>query len=157
MNASPLRLPDAGSIEAVLADLDPASADDDLVPALARAFPGFQFSAARIDDDYWRDTRSVIRPDGTRIGELRPWMTAELAKDDGTIDALWRRLKETDLQITEWRGTSAFVFAPTGPGASRLCSDRARARNRMASRPDRQSELPPVWPRGTARSELAPH
>ena len=74
MNASPLRLPDAASIEAVLADLDPASADDDFVPALARAFPGFEFSMARIDDDYWRDTRSVIRLDGSRLGEMRPWM-----------------------------------------------------------------------------------
>lgn len=118
MNASPLRLPDASSIEAILADLEPASADDDLVPALARAFPGFEFSMARIDDDYWRDTRSVFRPDGTRLGELRPWMTAELAKEHGDIDTLWRRLKETDLQITEWRGASAFVFAPTGPAAA---------------------------------------
>jgi hypothetical protein len=45
-------------------------------------------------------------------------MTGELAKDDGDVDALWQRLKETDLQITEWRGTSVFVFAPTGPGAA---------------------------------------
>ncbi|WP_035678963.1 hypothetical protein [Bradyrhizobium liaoningense] len=118
MNASPLRLPDAGSIGAVLADLDPASADDDLVPALARTFPGFEFSLARIDDDYWRDTRSLIRPDGTRLGELRRWMTVELTKDGGDTDALWLRLKETDLQITEWRGTSAFVSAPTGPPAA---------------------------------------
>ncbi|GLR93985.1 hypothetical protein ACVMFA_007335 [Bradyrhizobium liaoningense] len=118
MNAAPLRLPDAGSIEAVAAALDPASVDDDLVPALARAFSGFEFSMARIDDDYWRDTRSVIRPDGTRLGELRPWMMAELAKDGGDTNALWLRLKETDLQITEWRGTSAFVFAPTGPAAA---------------------------------------
>ena len=115
---SPLRLPDATSINAALAGLEPATADADLVPALAHAFPGFQFSVAWIDDDYWRDTRSVIRPDGTRIGELRPWMTGELAKDDGDVDALWRRLKEADLQITEWRGTSAFVFAPTGPAAA---------------------------------------
>src|SRR5258708_2345895 len=118
MNASPLRLPDAASIEAVLADLDPASADDDPVPALARAFPGFEFSLALIDDDYWRDTRSVVRSDGTRLGALRPWMMAELAKEGGDINALWLRLKETDLQITEWRGTSAFVFAPTGPAAA---------------------------------------
>jgi hypothetical protein len=59
-----------------LADLDPASVDDDLVPALLRAFPGFKFSLARIDDDYWRDARSVIRPDRTRLGEPRPWMMA---------------------------------------------------------------------------------
>ena len=118
MNASPPRLPGAASIEAVLADLDPAAADDDLVPALARAFPGFEFSLARIDDHYWRGTRSVIRPDGTCLGELRPWMTAELTKESDDVEALWRRLKETDLQITEGRGTSAFVFAPTGPAAA---------------------------------------
>jgi len=68
----PVRLPDAASLETVLAGLDPALADAALVPALARAFPGFEFSMARIDED-WRNTRSVMRPDGTRLGELRPW------------------------------------------------------------------------------------
>ena len=101
-----------------MADLDPASADDDLVPALARALPRFEFSLALIDDHYWRGTRSVIRPDGTCLGELRPWMTAELIKEGDDVEAPWRRLKETDLQITEWRGTSAFVLAPTGPAAA---------------------------------------
>ena len=115
---APARLPNATSLETVLAGLDPASADADLIPALATAFPGFAFGVARIDDDYWRDTRSIIQPDGTRIGELRPWMTGELAKDNGDIAAVWQRLKETDLQITEWRGTSVFVSAPTGPGAA---------------------------------------
>ncbi|MEY9365229.1 hypothetical protein ABH994_008008 [Bradyrhizobium yuanmingense] len=116
MSAIPLRLPDAASIEAVLAGLDPASVDADLIPALVAAFPRLDFSLARVDDGYWRDTRSVIRPDGTRVGELRQWMTAELAKGK----ALWTRLKDTDLQITEWRGTSAFAlaFAPTGPGTA---------------------------------------
>lgn len=111
---APVRLPDAASLQAVLAGLDPASADADLVPALAAAFPGFDFRLAQVDDAYWRDTRSVIRPDGTRVGELRPWMTAELAKDGGDVKATWSRLKDTDLQITEWRGSSAFVFAATG-------------------------------------------
>ena len=50
---SPTRLPDAASLEAVLAGLDPASADADLTPALARAFPGFELRVALIDDDYW--------------------------------------------------------------------------------------------------------
>jgi hypothetical protein len=113
----PVRLPDAASLETVLAGLDPALADAALVPALARTCPGFEFSLARIDDD-WRNTRSVIRPDGTRLGELRPWMTAELAKEHGDIAALWRRLKKTELQITDWRGTRAFVFAPTGPATA---------------------------------------
>ncbi|MBD3849583.1 hypothetical protein IED13_28125 [Bosea sp. SSUT16] len=118
MTLPPLRLPDKASLEAILATLPSASADADLVPTLSAAFPGFDFSVARIDDDYWRDTRSVIRPDGTRVGELRPWLTAELAKDGGDVKAVWSRLKETDLQITEWRGTSAFVFAATGPAAA---------------------------------------
>jgi hypothetical protein len=40
---NPTRLPDAASLEAAaLAGLDPASADADLVPALARALPGFR-------------------------------------------------------------------------------------------------------------------
>ncbi|MCB1519691.1 MAG: hypothetical protein KDJ37_03840 [Hyphomicrobiaceae bacterium] len=111
---TPVRLPDSASLQAALAGLDPASADADLVPALAAAFAGFDFGLAHVDDDYWRDTRSVIRPDGTRVGELRPWMTAELAKDGGDVKATWARLKDSDLQITEWRGSSAFVFAPTG-------------------------------------------
>jgi hypothetical protein len=116
MTPSPVRLPDAASLQAALAKLDPAYAA--LVPALAAAFPGFDFSLAHVDDDYWRDTRTVIRPDGTRLGELRPWMTAALAKDGGEVKAVWARLRETDLKITEWRGHSAFVFAPTGPAAA---------------------------------------
>ncbi|GHE78121.1 hypothetical protein GCM10019059_41250 [Camelimonas fluminis] len=115
MTLPPVRLPDSASIQAALAGLDPAPIDADLVPALAAAFPGFDFSLARVDDDYWRDTRSVIQPDGTRVGELGPWMTGELAKDGGDVKATWERLKDTGLQITEWRGASAFVFAPTGP------------------------------------------
>lgn len=115
---TPVRLPDTASLETALAGLDPASADADLIPALTAAFPGFEFGIAPIDDDYWRDTRSIIRPDGSRLGELRPWMTAELAKDGGDVKAVWTRLRETDLQISEWRGSSAFVFAPTGPGAA---------------------------------------
>lgn len=118
MTPSPVRLPDSASLAAVLAGLDPTSADVGLVVALAAAFPGFDFSVAHVDDDYWRDTRSVIWPDGTRVGELRPWMTAELARDGGDVKATWARLKDTGLQITEWRGTSAFVFAPTGSAAA---------------------------------------
>ena len=37
---------------------------------------------ARIDDDYWRDTHSVIRPGGARPGELR-----QLAKE--RVSAHW--------------------------------------------------------------------
>jgi hypothetical protein len=132
----PVRLPDAASLETVLAGLDPASADAEPVPALARALPELELGMARIDDDFWRDTRSMIRSHGTRLGELRPCM-AELAKENGHIDALWHRLKETDLQITEWRGTSAFVFADR-PGRGRLHPDRAPPRKRMAGGSGRQ-------------------
>jgi hypothetical protein len=45
-------------------------------------------------------------------------MTAELAKDGGDVKATWARLKDADLQITDWRGNSAFVFAPTGAATS---------------------------------------
>jgi hypothetical protein len=55
---TPARLPDAASLETVLAGLDPASADANLIPAFAAAFPGFAFGVASVDDDYWRDTRS---------------------------------------------------------------------------------------------------
>src|SRR5215471_1944529 len=115
---SPVRLPDVASIEAVLARLDPVSVDADTISALAAVFPGFDFSLGLVNDHYRRDSRSVIRPDGTRVGELREWMMGERAKDGGNINALWSRLKENDLQTTVWCGTSAFAFAPTGPGAS---------------------------------------
>lgn len=112
------RLPDPATVEAVLARL-PASADDTaLATALTQAFPGFSFSIARMDDHYWRDTGSVMRADGTRVAEYRPWMEAELAREHGNIDALWKRLRETDLQITEWQGNSVYAFAPTGPGVA---------------------------------------
>jgi len=102
VTASPIRLPDAGSIENALTSLDPASADAQLIPTLTDAFPGFDFCMARIDDEYWRSARSVIRPDGVRLGELQHWMTAELARENGDLEALWRRLKTSDLQITQW-------------------------------------------------------
>ena len=115
---TPTRLPDAASINAVLSRLGPATADADLAPALTRAFPGFVFTAAAVDDAYWRDTRAVLGPDGARLGEHRPWIKAELAAAGGDLRALWERLRTSDLQITEWRGTSVFAFAPTGPGAA---------------------------------------
>lgn len=113
---SPARLPDAASLGTILGSLDPAVADSALTPALAKAFPGFDFNLARIDDDYWRDTRSVIRPDGSRVGDLRQFMMAELDKEHGDLGVVWRRLKDSDLLITEWRGTSVFVSAPTSSG-----------------------------------------
>lgn len=52
MTPSPIRLPDPASLEAILAGLDPASADADLIPAISVAFPGSDFSLAPIEDDY---------------------------------------------------------------------------------------------------------
>lgn len=152
----PVRLPDAAALETILNGLDPASVDTDIVPALTAAFPGFDFSLAHVADEYWHATRSVIRPDGTRVGELRPWMTAEIAKDGGDIKATWSRLKATDLAITEWRGSSAFVSAPTGPGVAdylqialgREAEWRAGPVVNPDSRPWSESELlDPSWPR----------
>lgn len=114
----PMRLPDPASIEAVLARLPTGSDEAALAAALTEAFPGFPFSTSGIDEQYWRDTRSVVAADGTRIAEYRPWMEAELAKDNGDIGALWTRLRESDLQISEWHGNSVYAFAPTGPGAA---------------------------------------
>lgn len=52
MTPSPIRLPDPASLEAILAGLDPASADADLIPAISVAFSGSDFSLAPIEDDY---------------------------------------------------------------------------------------------------------
>ncbi len=115
---SPVRLPDAATIEAILARLPSGADKAELAAALTEAFPGFPFSAAGIDDQYWRDTRSVLAADGTRIADFRPWMEAELAKDNDDIGALWTRLRESDLQISEWHGNSVYALAPTGSGAA---------------------------------------
>ncbi|MCP1758832.1 MULTISPECIES: hypothetical protein [Bradyrhizobium] len=53
-------------------------------------------------------------------------MIAELAKENGDVTAVWERLKEIDLQITEWRGISVFVSAPTGQSAAPCRSARPR-------------------------------
>ena len=83
-----------------------------------RGLSDFDFSLARVDDDYWRDTRSVIRPDCTRSPGAAEVDDGRARQRSRSIKALWTRLEDTHLQITEWRGTSAFVFAPTGPGAA---------------------------------------
>lgn len=118
MENRPTRLPDHASVEAILARL-PAGADEAaLAAALGDGFPGFVFSTVNDDDHYWRVERSVLSADGSRIAEYRPWMEAELAKDGGKVDALWRRLQHTDFQISEWHGNSAYAFASTGPGVA---------------------------------------
>ena len=114
----PVRLPDAASVETVLSRLPSGADEATLAVALTDAFPGFSFSAANINDQYWRDSRSVLAADGTRVAEYRPWMEAELAKDNGDIASVWRRLQDTDLQISEWHGNSVYAFAPTGSAAA---------------------------------------
>ena len=93
----------------MLDQFDVSSTDTQLVFTLDTAFPGFDLSLAYVENDYWRDTFEVVRPDGTRIGELRSWMTADLPKAGGEIKAVSTRLRDTDLQITKWRGTRASV------------------------------------------------
>ena len=38
-------------------------------------------------------------------------MEAELAMNNGDIGAVWTRLRESDLQISEWHGNSVYAFA----------------------------------------------
>ncbi|MGX5806386.1 hypothetical protein ACWGS9_35405, partial [Bradyrhizobium sp. Arg314] len=91
MSANPIRLPDAATVETVLAGLDPASADTNLAPALANAFPGFSFTTAGVDDFYWRDASTVLSPDGARRGDHRAWLERELAALGGDLTAFWTR------------------------------------------------------------------
>ena len=119
MTIQPIRLPDAVTVEAVLAGLDPASADTDLARALTQTFPGFSFTAAAVDDFYWRgDARTVLSADGTRLGDHRVWVERELAAFGGNLTAFWNRHRSGDQKFAEWRGTSVFAFAPTGPGVA---------------------------------------
>ncbi|CAM5280367.1 hypothetical protein ATER59S_00391 [Aquamicrobium terrae] len=119
MSDTPARLPDATTVKALLKDLDPVSADTDLAPALSAAFPGFSFSAAPVDDFYWRgDAGTVIGADGARLGDHKAWVTAGLAALGGDLDAFWNRHRESGLQFSEWRGSTVFAFAPTGPGVA---------------------------------------
>ena len=115
---APTRLPDHRSVEAILPQLPDGADETALASALSEAFPGFVFFAVNYADEYWRVERSVLAADGTRIAECRPWMEAELAKDKGDVRAVWNRLRESDLQISEWHGNSAHAFASTGPGAA---------------------------------------
>lgn len=115
---APTRLPDHRSVEAILPQLPDGADEKALAAALSEAFPGFVFFAVNYADEYWRVERSVLAADGTRIAEYRPWMEAELAKDKGDVRAVWNRLRESDLQISEWHGNSAYAFASTGPGAA---------------------------------------
>ncbi|MER9134359.1 hypothetical protein [Mesorhizobium sp. M0768] len=114
----PVRLPDPASVETVLAALQPQSADAELAPALNKAFPGFALTVTSIDDPYWCNPHAVIAADGTRLGDHRAWVERALADVGGDLTAFWNRHRESGEKFTEWRGTSAFAFAPTGPGVA---------------------------------------
>ncbi|RWD87032.1 MAG: hypothetical protein EOS38_19120 [Mesorhizobium sp.] len=114
----PVRLPDPASVETVLASLEAQSADAELAPALDEAFPGFAFTVATIDDFYWRSPHAVVAADGTRRGDHRAWIESELADLSGDLTAFWHRHRQPGEKFAEWRGASAFAFAPTGPGVA---------------------------------------
>ena len=119
MSEAPIRLPNAATVHTVLAGLDPASADADLAPALSAAFPGFVFSTAPVDDFYWRGAdRTVIGPEGARLGDHDAWVKSELAAVGGDLAAFWQRHRDSGKQFAEWRGRAVFAFAPTGPGVA---------------------------------------
>lgn len=115
----PVRLPDAATVEAILKNLDPASADVNLASALSASFPDFSFSTAVVDDFYWRgDTRAVLDADGNRLGDHHAWVERELANLGGDLTAFWNRHRESGHKFAEWRGSAVFAFAPTGPGVA---------------------------------------
>lgn len=115
---NPIRLPDPASVETVLAALQPQSADAELAPALSKAFPGFAFTVARIDDPYWRNPHAVVAANGTRLGDHRAWVERALAEVGGDLTAFSNLHRESGENFAEWRGTSVFAFAPTGPGVA---------------------------------------
>lgn len=114
----PVRLPAPASVETVLAGLEPQSADVELSPALNKAFPGFVFTVANIDDPYCCNPHDVVAADGTRLGDHRAWFEHELAEVGGDLNAFWNRHRQSGEKFAEWRGTTAFAFAPTGPGVA---------------------------------------
>lgn len=119
MSETPIRLPDAATVDTVLAGLEPASADADLAPALSAAFPGFAFTTALIDDFYWRGAdRTVIGPEGARLGDHDAWVKSELATLGGDFCVFWDRHRDSGKKFAEWRGCAVFAFAPTGPGVA---------------------------------------
>jgi hypothetical protein len=83
---SPTILPDVVALEAVLVGLDPAVADaDDLVPALARAYPGLECSIARIDDDYWLGWVFLLTRGHSVEAEIGQAITARLREQRGRL------------------------------------------------------------------------
>lgn len=84
---APTKLPDHASVEAVLSRLR-----RELVrPFWRRLGSLFRRRTSTISIGATRARCS----DGTRIAEYRPWMEAELAKDNGDIPTVWRRLQDT--------------------------------------------------------------
>ncbi|MGX5806326.1 hypothetical protein ACWGS9_35065, partial [Bradyrhizobium sp. Arg314] len=48
----------------------------------------------------------------------RAWLERELAALGGDLTAFWTRHRASGFRFSEWRGTSVFAFAPTGPGVA---------------------------------------
>lgn len=116
--AKTVRLPDPASVETVLAGLEPQSADVELAPALNKAFRASSSPSRPIDDPYWCNPHDVVAADGTRLGDHRAWVEHELAEVGGDLNAFWNRHRQSGEKFAEWRGTTAFAFAPTGPGVA---------------------------------------
>lgn len=117
----PIRLPDAATVKAVFASLDPATTDLDLAPALSAASPLFAFLTVVVDDFYWRDARTALTTDGAGLGDHREWVVHELAAhggDLGDLNAFWNGHRASGICFAEWRGIAAFAVAPTETGVA---------------------------------------
>ncbi len=115
---APVRLPDHISVQATLSQLPNGVDAVALADALSHNFPGFTFSIVDIGEQYSREPRSVIAADGTKVAEYRAFVEAELARAGGNVSALWNRLRDSDLRISEWHGDTWYAFASTGRGAA---------------------------------------
>ncbi|WP_287100483.1 hypothetical protein [Mesorhizobium sp.] len=49
---------------------------------------------------------------------IAPGARGQLAELNGDLTAFWNRHREDGKNFAEWRGASAFAFAPTGPGVA---------------------------------------
>jgi hypothetical protein len=112
-------LPTARAIAAVLESLGPHAGESELVAAPSAAFPLPAFTAATLDDPYWRDTLEVVGADGARLGDSREFVEREVAAA-AAIQNLWERLRASGHRLVEWRGHCVYALAPTGPGVDFL-------------------------------------
>ncbi|WP_353017047.1 hypothetical protein [Mesorhizobium sp. M0854] len=57
-------------------------------------------------------------PTACAAATIAPGVERALADVGGDLTAFWNRHRESGEKFTEWRGVSAFAFAPTGPGTA---------------------------------------